>query len=301
MRYGASGSTRCVIFTNKDVGIATAALGFVCFFILTDRPQTALWLTEEEKKIAILRVQRERLGATEVLDKFNWKKAKLGIFNPVVIPTSIIFFFNSITVHGASFFLPTIVKTIFPHKTVQEQQLLSVPPYILGSISCLATCYASWKLDRRGIFMILGAPIVVVGYAIFVATENSTVRYVAIFLPFFGIFAYGAITPSHCSANVVSDTARSSAIGYNAMMGSMGGLLSTWLFLDFDAPRYLIANSLNLAVQAAMIVLATGLYFWIERSNKKRDQVDETQALGGLTPEEIQELEWKNPSFRWVN
>lgn len=283
------------------LGIATCLLGLVAFVTLTDRPESAIWLTPEEKRIAVARVQAERNGATLVLDRFNRKKAMLGVANPVVITTSVIFLLNSITVHGASFFLPTIVKTIFPDKTVQQQQLLSVPPYILGSICCLVMCYISWMIDNRGIFLIIASPLTVVGYAIFVATNNDTARYIAIFLPFFSIFSYGATTAAHCSANVVSDTSRSSAIGFNAMMGSIGGLISTWAFLQFDAPRFLIGNSLNLAAQAAMFFIALGMYFWIKKSNKARDQVDETEALSGLSDEEIDDLDWKHPRFRWKN
>lgn len=281
--------------------MVTCVLGIACFFLLTDRPESAIWLSKEEKLFAAARVKVERIGATQVLDKFSGKKSLMGIANPVVIPTAIIFMLNSITVHGASFFLPTIVKTIFPNKTVQQQQLLSVPPYVLGAIACVAISFASWKADRRGIFMICGAPLAVIGYAIFVATENATVRYVAIFLPFLSVFSYGALTASHVSANVVSDSARSAAIGFNAMMGSVGGLISTWAFLQFDAPRYLIGNSLNLAAQATIIFLALGLSLWMDRDNKKRASQDEGQILQGKTAEEIEAMDWKNPGFRWHN
>jgi hypothetical protein len=40
------------------------------------------------------------------------------------------------------------------------------------------------------------------------------------------------------SANVVNDSARSSAIGTNVMFGNIGGLIATWAFLPFDGPNY---------------------------------------------------------------
>lgn len=41
------------------------------FFTLTDRLANALWLTQEEKDLAIARIKSERVGVTEVLDKLD--------------------------------------------------------------------------------------------------------------------------------------------------------------------------------------------------------------------------------------
>ncbi|KAK2608743.1 hypothetical protein QQS21_002732 [Conoideocrella luteorostrata] len=282
-------------------GIATSVLGIICFFALPDRPETALWLSPKEKDLAITRLKSERIAITELVDRFSWTKSRLGIFNPVVLPTSVIFLLNSITVHGVSFFLPTIVKTIFPRQTVSNQQLLTVPPYFVGAIFCAATSFVSWRMNRRGIFMICCAPLTVVGYAMFLATTNPSVRYGATFLPFLGIFTYGALTNSHVAANVVSDTAKSSAIATNVMMGNIGGLISTWAFVSSDGPNYPIGNGLNLAAQASMVIIAAGLYFWVERDNRRRQLVDVAAALEGKSVQQVQELDWKHPGFRWKN
>lgn len=261
---------------------------------------SASWLTEEERKYASHRVSSERVNADdELVDKFNWTKLSRGIFNPVVSMTSIIFLLNSITVQGASFFLPTLVATIFPDEDVRIKQLLTVPPYVLGAIFCVGTSYFSWRMRRRGVFLIGCAVLTVVGYTMFIATHNPKIRYGAIFLPFFGMFTYGALTNSHVAANVASDTARSSAIGLNVMCGSIGGLASTWAFVPSDAPYYNIGTGLNLAAQASIILVATALYFWIKNDNKKRDRVDSTQVLAGMGVSEVQNLDWKHPDFRW--
>ncbi|KAL7923305.1 MFS general substrate transporter [Trichoderma austrokoningii] len=55
------------------------------------------------------------------------------------------------------------------------------------------------------------------------------------------------------AANVVGDTARSTAIGADAVMGSVGG----WAFLPFDARDYHIGNGQNLVTSGAVLVLAT--------------------------------------------
>lgn len=287
---------------NLILGMATCVLGIACFFILPNGPSTARWLSSEEKGYAMKRVRSERTSSEdELVDKFNWTKLARGIFNPVVFTTSVIFLLNSVTVQGASFFLPTLVATIFPDQGVRTKQLLTVPPYILGAISCVGASYASWRMNKRGVFLIGLAFFSVIGYSLFLASHDPKVRYGAIFLPFFGIYTYGALTNSHVSANVVTETAKSSAIGFNVMFGSIGGLASTWAFVSSDAPYYNIGTGLNLAAQASIIFVASGLYWWIVRDNKRRQRVDSTAVLAGLETSEIRNLDWKHPDFRWNN
>jgi hypothetical protein len=46
------------------------------------------------------------------------------------------------------------------------------------------------------------------------------------------------MTNAQVAANCVSDSARASGIGFNVMIGNIGGLISTWSFLPTDAPYY---------------------------------------------------------------
>ncbi|UNI19629.1 hypothetical protein JDV02_005807 [Purpureocillium takamizusanense] len=283
-------------------GIVTIVIALAAFALLTDRPESAIWLTPADKALAVARLKAERIGTTELVDSFSKAKIRRGILNPVVLPTSAIFLLNSITVHGASFFLPSIVGTLYPDRSVTQQQLLTVPPYVVGATGCVVLSYASWRLERRGIFMICVAPLAVIGYALFLAPSTSaSVRYGAIFLPFFGMFAYGPFTNAHVAANVVSDTARASAIATNVMFGNIGGLASTWAYIAKDAPRYNIGNGLNIASQALMFVIAVVLYFWIKQDNKKRAERDVQGALEGKSLQEIQDMDWQHPGFRWHN
>lgn len=170
---------------------------------MTDRADTARWLNDNEKKLAVERVTSERVGHAPMTDTFNWTKFRRGMMNPVVIPTAFIFLFNNITVQGLAVFLPTVVATIFPEAGVVKQQLLTVPPYILGTIACTVSCFLSWKWDNRMNWLVGCAAPSILGYIIFIATDNGTARYVATFLPMCGVFTYGATTAAHVSSNII--------------------------------------------------------------------------------------------------
>ncbi|KAH7080986.1 major facilitator superfamily domain-containing protein [Paraphoma chrysanthemicola] len=282
-------------------GIITMGLALISLFILTDRPDTARWLSEEEKEWAVNRVKSERLAQVVLLDKMDAKKMTRGFTNPITLATASVFLLSSIPVLGLSFFLPTIVRTIYPNRTIIHLQLLTVPPYIVGTCCSVLMSLWSWRIDSRQTLIACTGPTVIAGYAIFLATNNANVRYGAVFLTASTAFSLGALTAAQVSANVLSDSARSIAIGTNAMAGYFAGLISTWTFLPSDAPHYHIGNGINLACGVVWTFIAIGAGVWMKYDNKNRDKKEAgaPEELAGLTQKEIQELEWKHPGWRW--
>ena len=280
-------------------GIITCALSLISFLTLTDRPASARWLSQEEKDLAIARVKSERVGVTEVLDRIDTPKVLRGIFSPVILATAFIFLLDNITVQGLAFFAPTIVKTIYPTTSTVTQQLYTVPPYVVGAFVTVLLPFLSWRLDRRIHFFILSAPLMMAGYIMFLASTTGSVRYGATFLIAMGAFPFGALCNAQVAANVVSDTARSAAIGTNVMFGNVGGLISTWSFLPFDSPNYHIGNGLNLATSSTIFITSILLLLWMTANNKQRSKRDVDGALVDLSQKQIQDLDWRHPAFRW--
>ena len=111
-------------------------------------------------------------------------------------------------------------QTIYPGTTVVHQQLRTVPPYVVGAFFTVLFPFLSWRIDKRNIFLIVSAPLIMVGYIMFLASTDGQVRYGATFLITAGAFSFGALCNAQVSANVLSDTARASAIGTNVMLGT---------------------------------------------------------------------------------
>jgi len=308
------------VCSSSYLWITCVHINSLSFFTLTDRPETARWLTQEEKDLAIARIKAERVGTTEVLDKMDWKKLLRGISSPVVWATAICYGLNNITVQGLAFFAPTIVRTIYPDKTTVMQQLYTVPPYVVGGFFTLMLPLLSWRFDRRQIFLIATTPLVIIGFSMFLGTDNANARYGACFLLTSSLFAVGPIANSQVSANVVTDTARSSAIGLNGkhcsqttplnnsrqranryavMAGNIGGLISTWSYLPHDGPDYHIGNGLNLAVTCTIFLVTIATLLWMKWDNKRREARHVEEELAGMSEQEIRDLDWKHPAFRW--
>ncbi|KAI7722801.1 putative MFS transporter [Hortaea werneckii] len=186
-------------------GVITIGLSLIGFVTLTDRPATVTWLTQEQKDLAVARVRSELLGATEVLDKIDSKKTLRGILGPVTLTTAFVFLLKNIKVQGMTFFSPTIVRTIYADATVASQQLHTVPPYGVGGFFCFALSMLNSKTDNRLYIYISSAPMVMVGYVMYLATSTGDpqTRYVASFLTAVGAFSFGSLGLNLAAATLI--------------------------------------------------------------------------------------------------
>jgi hypothetical protein len=83
------------------------------------------------------------------------------------------------------------------------------------------------------------------------------------------------------------------------MFGNIGGLISTWSFLPFDGPDYHIGNGLNLATATMTLILGSLMWVFMLWDNRRRERVDVGAALAGLSQKQIQDMDWRNPAFKW--
>lgn len=118
----------------------------------------------------------------------------------------------------------------------------------------------------------------------------ASLSFAATFLIASGAFSFGALTTGWASANSSSDTARAASISTVVCAGNLGGLISTWSYLPFQAPNYYPGNYLNLGTSIGIFVIAAGLLYWMMRQNAAKEQGDHDHYLDGLSPEEVELL-----------
>ncbi|BGP71095.1 hypothetical protein NBRC10513v2_004460 [Rhodotorula toruloides] len=281
-------------------GIISMGIAIFSWFVLADRPEVCSWLTPEEKALAEARIKIDNVGSTVVVDAIHWKAVWAGILNPVTLASSIIFMFDNTVVQGVGFYLPSIIKSIYPTSSTIRVQLLSVPPYVLGSLTTLATGYFSWKTRNRTLYMMISAPFVMLGFAMYIGSMNAHVRYAAAFMVAIGAFSFGSLCTAFSAANVTSDTARAAALGTTVFMGNVGGLISTWTFLPRHAPRYLPGNAFNLAGSSIMLILSVAIWLWMRKENRAKENGRDDHYIEGKTDQEIADLNQKHPAFRFA-
>ncbi|KAJ6523083.1 hypothetical protein DFH09DRAFT_1330259 [Mycena vulgaris] len=189
----------------------------------------------------------------------------------------------------AAVFLPTVIATLFPEKTTIAKQLLPFHRgYLMAAVMQIITPYVSMRMDTRGPFMAALAGLNGdgrFGYAIFVGSKSLHARYAACFLVAAGAFPFGAFSPGLVAVNTGSDTTCAVALGILSSIGYLGGIISTWTYVNANTPDYRKGNTLNLA----------GMFI----KNAQRAHGARDHRLDGLTPAEEAQLGHLHPRFRY--
>ncbi|NKQ59229.1 MFS transporter [Amycolatopsis sp. K13G38] len=115
-------------------GVPSILLAFVTWFYLTDRPEKAKWLTEDERKWLTGELDAER-RATEA--EFHWPLRK-ALTHPRIIALAFVYFAIAYGLYALGFFLPTIIAGFgaeFGTKlSVTQAGLVTAIPYVVGAV-----------------------------------------------------------------------------------------------------------------------------------------------------------------------
>jgi uncharacterized protein YjiS (DUF1127 family) len=68
-----------------------------------------------------------------------------------------------------------------------------------------------------------------------------------------------------------------------------------------DAPKYPTGHTINLVGQVCVLVLAVAGIVYSKWENKQRDMGRRDHRLNGLSEEEIRDLGYRHPEFRYIH
>ncbi|SPO39297.1 related to TNA1 - high affinity nicotinic acid plasma membrane permease [Pseudozyma flocculosa] len=278
-------------------GLITVAISIFAWFTITNSIDSARWLSEEEKELARARMLSEQVGQKTLIDKARLRSVIRGITAPTSLVCATMFFFDNVTVQGIAFFLPSIVRTLFPGKTVIQQQLLTVPPNVFGGVCVLVVAYCSTKFKVRGLVIAFTSLFTAAGYVMYLASSQTNTRYAASFLATVGCYAHGAVVPAWATINTNNDSERAGAIGIVVLLGNFGGLAATWTYLPKHAPNQVPGNAVNLAGALYITVASLGLVAWQRYMNARGQSGKRDHEIEGMTQEQIDELGSRHPRF----
>jgi MFS family permease len=162
-------------------GVATVAAAFVAFWVLPNFPRTTAWLTEEERAIAIWRLQVD-VGADDWRDsrsQMGWEGFKMALADGKTYLLLVIMFCIAAAGSITNFF-PIVVKTLEFGNV--ETLLLTSPPYVLTVVVALVNSWHSDKTGERFWHIVLPFMLGIVAYIIGACTTSVAGRYTSIML-----------------------------------------------------------------------------------------------------------------------
>ncbi|TEB32345.1 MFS general substrate transporter [Coprinellus micaceus] len=286
-------------------GALTVAFGILLYFIMPDDPTTAKMLSEEERRLAMARIDADAVVKSHgQKEKTSWKLVGHS-FNVVTIACIICFITFNMSFQGMSLFLPTVINTQGNYSTV-EVQLRTVPPFLAGAVWVSLNSYFSYKIRMRSVPLISSVSIVVVGYIVSITTQDPKARYAACHLIVTGGCVAGPMIIAWATDNAAPDTMRATVSAAVCGIGALGSVIAMWTYLPGDAPDYRVGNSIVLGAVTCTLLVAIFLAFYVRWENGKRDRGGRDYRLDGMADDTtekgrvaLEEMGYKHPKFRY--
>ncbi|KAH6695586.1 high-affinity nicotinic acid transporter [Plectosphaerella plurivora] len=250
-------------------GSVSLALCFVCIWFFPHKPETAWFLSEEEKETMRLRKARDAVYKGE--DRFEWKWVRMALTDPFVYCASLAFFTSSVAIFGYGMFLPTLIRG-FGYSSF-EANYLTIPVYVVGACSLLAQAYWSDRLRRRAIFLVASAVPVITAYIICVGTASRAAGYAAMFILVLGVYSFSCLMMSWVATSLVPDYKRSVGLPIFASIGNCSGLVSGQLYPAKQGPRYIMGNSISAGLEVIAVIFVIITWFLLRRRNQQKEKM----------------------------
>lgn len=251
-------------------GLVTVVLGFISKFWVTDWPETAKFLNEDERALLIARLSSDNGEA--VMNRLD-KRAARRIFKDLKIYLGTLAYFGIVnTGYAGSFFIPTIVKEL--GYTSEAAQVRSIPIFVVATVTAIIAAWITDRMRHRYFFCIFGLCVSSVGYILLLAQKNisTSVKYFALFLIVPGGYITQPITLVWMSNLVSGHYKRSVSSAMQVGLGNIGGIVASNIFLDSESPLYPTGYGVSLGMLWICGVACTALFFLVKIENRKRDR-----------------------------
>lgn len=224
--------------------------------------------------------------------------------------------------YGISLFLPTIIRELGYESS--QAQLMTVPIYITAAIFAVIAAYFSDRVGRRSPFIVGFLLIMVVGFAMCIATDpkqNPRVVYGGVFVAACAIYPAFPGVIAWLANNLSGSLKRSVGMAIQIGVGNLGGVSgetlsllrsdTEWLtcycqamasnfYRAKDAPRYVLGHGLELGFIGGGIIASAILVLGYTSQNRKRAKRIEEGALDLYTTQELSEKGDRAITYRYV-
>jgi sugar phosphate permease len=160
-------------------GLLTVLAGIASFFIIQDFPDTAKFLSDEERVFVIRRLQDDAQFSAAG-EEFKMRYVWHSIFDWKTWVAMLIYTGVDGPLYAFALFLPSIINQLGFKST--PANLLTVPVYVTACIFTCGVGFAADKYGHRGWFNIGFMCVGIAGYVILVASRNAALSYFAVYL-----------------------------------------------------------------------------------------------------------------------
>jgi ACS family tartrate transporter-like MFS transporter len=205
-------------------GVPAVLFGVVCYYRLTDRPDDARWLTQEEKTWINGELERDRSARKNVKHLSVLQAMKNG----KVLYLSFIYFVYQCGSLGVGYWMPQIIKGLSNSLTHFEIGLIAMVPYIVATVLMVVWSRSSDLRDERRLHSAI--PLAVAAVALFSVgfVANTAAAVALISMALAGLYAFKSPFWALPTLFLSRSTAAISIAVINSI-GNLGGFVGPYL------------------------------------------------------------------------
>ena len=202
--------------------IPTVVIGVITFFVLTDRPEQARFLTAEERNWLVTTIAAER-RATEAVRKFTLWQA---LYNPKVLLLALNYLGIVTASLGMLIFIPQMIKSLGDYSNMTVGWLTMIP-YTCGAIAMVVWGRISDRMNERRWNLFIGCVFSTVGLIIAGMTMGTWWALVGMSIAAMGF--YGSKGPFFAMPPMfLSGAGLAAVIAWINSIGNLGGFFGPW-------------------------------------------------------------------------
>lgn len=206
-----------------------------------------------------------------------------------------------VPLQSVTLFLPQIVARLGYSPTMTN--LYTVAPNVSGAVVLLLLAFASDYTRLRFPFVALGFLFTFIGMIVYAAIDVEHQLHVAYFASF--MMTWGTSAPSVLldvlyNNNIAHEGRRVVLTSVGVPVANMMGVVSSNIFLNKDAPKYIPALATTAAFGATGFVLTVGFGLYMMWDNRRRDarQGGVRVKATDIPTEKLRDGP-DSPDFRW--
>ncbi|KAH7137454.1 major facilitator superfamily domain-containing protein [Dactylonectria estremocensis] len=263
-------------------GAITVAWSFALFFLLPDTPMKAWFLSEEDSRKAIARVQENMTGIKS--DKFKWYQCTEAFLDVKCWALFLVQLCSQIANGGVHSFGSIVIKG-FGFSTLNTL-LVQMLSFVFQLVFVLiATGGSTWFRNTRTYWMAWNLILSIIGAAMVrqISSDNMWARFMGYCLT----IAYSAnfpLTLAMSSSNFGGFTKKTTVNAMIFMGYCAGNIIGPQLFFDDEAPSYPSGFLAMMICYGIALMTCFGLRVYLIWENRRRDRMS-----SGDNGSEIQE------------
>ncbi|EPS96925.1 hypothetical protein FOMPIDRAFT_1032200 [Fomitopsis schrenkii] len=275
-------------------GLLTIVVSIISFFVIIDSPDSATFLTPEEREY-LKWIKKYDLSSVGEEEEFEMRQLtdllcdwqvwlQLLIYISIVAPGI-----------GISLFLP------FGYTTAISQ-LLTVPPYIVATSVLVVVAIWSDRIKLRSPFLLAGILTCIIGFSINISDANAGVKYFGTFLCVTGSYATLPGSIAWLGNNLAGQYKRGLGMAFQIGIGNLSSVIVSNIYLQKDVPRYVIGHAVELMFLGMGLLTLPILVFLYRRENAKHErmQQDIVEKAVVLSADELRRMGDRAPDFRYM-